>query len=290
MQVLRIYKQIITAILLLYSMPSGAIELGNIEVSSRLGESFSARIPFTLNDGEMVSNLYVELATPRDYQTLNVHFNSSLGLIRADIVRNRLSNWIELSSRLPIKAPVFSLVLKMRYGHATHFKKYPVFLDVSDAGSPAKRAAAPPVTTAESATTNEEITYIALDAPLLIEEKPATTFKPFDGWARTSSYGPIVYGDTLFTIADRLRIDERYTIRQVMVALFEKNRTMFAEDNLNLPIDGTHLDAPLAEEVERHTYEESLAIIKQHNQQWKELKKQARYAAIAEAQRNRYSK
>ena len=269
------------------------MELGKIEISSRLGESFAARVPFSLNDGEMVSNLYVELASVSDYQNLNVHFHPALHLIRTDIIRDRLTNWIELSSRTPISTPVFFLVLKVRYGNATHFKKYPVFLDVSDAGRPAGSAPAP--VTAENADAAEETTYIALDTPLLAEEhptreKPATTFKPFDGWARISSYGPIVYGDTLFTIADRLRIDQRYTIRQVMVALFEKNRAMFSEENLNLPIAGAFLAAPLAEEVERHTYEQALSVIREHDRQWKELKKDPRYASVAEAQQSRYSR
>jgi len=262
------------------------MELGKIEISSRLGESFAARVPFTLNDGEMVSNLYVELASASDYQTLNVHFHPALRLIRTDIIRNRLTNWIELSSRTPISTPVFFLVLKVRYGHAIHFKKYPIFLDVSDAGRPARRV--PPLATAE------EATYIALDEPPLTEEavmeKVTTTFKPYDGWARTSQYGPTVYGDTIHTIANRLRIDERYTIRQIMVALFEKNQAKFAEENLNLPLYGSYLDTPLAEEVERHSYEQALAILQEHDQQWKALKRQAHYAAVADAQKNRYSK
>lgn len=300
---LRIFRNIaIVTILLLLSTPASAIELGSIDVNSRLGEPFTAKVPFTLNEGEMVSSLTVELATLNDYQTLHVHYHPVLRLIRTDIVRNRLSNWIELSSRSPIKAPVFSLVLKMRYGNAIHFKKYSVFLDVAGTKPSSKRPAPPPAISVKDVKKDSAATtYLSLDAPLLTEErvseekivvKPATrvtTFKPFAGWARTSSYGPIIYGDTLFTIADRLRMDERYTIRQVMVALFEKNRSMFAEDNLNLPITGTYLQAPLAEEVERHSYEQALSIIQDHNRRWKELKKQPRYAAVAEAQRNRYN-
>ena len=272
------------------------MELGKIDVGSRLGEAFSAKVPLTLDAGETISNLYVEVAAPNDYHTLNVHRHPALNLIRTDFIRNRLTNWIELTSRSPINAPVFFIVLKVRYGHAIHFKKYSVFLDVPGANHPRKRATPPPAASIEDMRgDSSSSTYLSLDASLLTEEstteeKPTTTFTPFDGWARTAQYGPTVYGDTIFTIADRLRIDQRYTIRQIMVALFEKNRTMFTENNLNLPIDGAFLDTPLAEEVERHTYEQALAVIKEHNKQWKELKKQPRYASVAEAQKSRYSR
>ncbi len=121
-----------------------------------------------------------------------------------------------------------------------------------------------------------------------VEASPA--FKPFDKWARTSHYGPMVYGDSIYTIADRLRIDKRYTIKQIMVALFEKNRTKFAQDNLNLPQHGTYLDVPTTEEVELNSYDQARATVQDHKRRWKELVKQPRYAAVAEAQRTRYSK
>lgn len=304
---MKLFKHIALAVLLLLATPAGAIELAGITVDSHLGEPFFARVPFILNEGEMASNLSVELATTGDYRTLNVHFNPALRLIRSDIVRDRQSNWIELSSHSPIEAPVFSLVLKMRYGHATHFKKYPILLKIADAHRPAKRAVATPDTSIDNTPETKpakqpaaDSTYIYLDPSIRSQEEvdagPVTTesvigaipFKPFDGWARRPNYGPVIYGDTLYTIADRLRMDERYTIRQVMVALFEKNRSMFAEGNLNLPIDGTYLVTPLAEEVEKHTYAEALSIIQTHDGRWKELVKQPRYAAVAEAQQSRY--
>jgi len=278
------------------------MELGEIEVKSRVGEPFSARIPFSLDDGTSLSNLSVELADLSEYKTLSVHYHSDLRFIRADIRKNFFNHWIELSSRSPINSPVFSIVLKVSYGRATHFKKYPLFLDVLNTSRPK----GPTTLKSENAigekpkrggNSSTEMAQISLDASLIPDEKadeekvPATTkgrFKPFDGWARISQYGPIVYGDTLFTIADRLRIDERYSMRQVMVALYEKNRSKFSEGNLHLPIAGTYLDTPLAEEVEKRSSEEALSIIQKHDARWKELQKQSHYAAIAKAQKNRY--
>ncbi|MFQ5345676.1 MAG: FimV/HubP family polar landmark protein, partial [Mariprofundus sp.] len=117
-----------------------------------------------------------------------------------------------------------------------------------------------------------------------------TIHEYFSGWARTDRYGPIVRGDSLSTVAKRLMIDQRYTFRQVSVALFEKNRSSFEQENMNLLKKNSFLNVPTAEEVEQHTPAQASAIFLEHEKQWNQLVKQPRYAAEAEAQRTRYTK
>jgi pilus assembly protein FimV len=300
---LRNYRYLaIATVLLLFSTQAGAVELGKIDVVSHLGEAFHAEVPLTLDEGEMTSNLFVKLASPADYGTLSVHRNQALSMIHADVERGSRGHRIVLSSRYPVDAPYFTLVLKVRYGRVTHYKKYPVFLDVPGTAQPSKRATSLPAVSFENVK-NEPVASMMLDdsegIDLMAEDSAAEekstheispAFKPFDGWARTSRYGPIVYGDSIYTVADRLRLDERYTLKQIMVALFEKNRSQFEQDNINLLMHGTYLDVPMAQEVERLSYEQALGIVQEHGQRWKELVQQPHYAAVAEAQRTRYSK
>ena len=276
----------IATVLLLFSTQAGAVELGKISVASHLGEPFHAEVQLTLDENEVLSDLFVEPAKPADYKTLNVHRDQALNMIRADLERTSRGSRVVLSSRYAVDAPYFTLVLKVRYGRVTRYKKYPVFLDVARGSQPLKAVSAQAVKAEPAAAMLVENSVAEETATVEI----SPPFKPFDGWARTSHYGPTVYGDTLFTIADRLRIDERYTIRQIMVALFEKNRAKFTEENINLVIYGTYLDVPMAEEVARLTYEQALAIVQDHNRRFKELMQQPHYAAIAEAQKARYSK
>jgi FimV-like protein len=295
----------VSAVLFLFSTHAGAIELGKINIDSHLGEAFYAEVPLALDEGEEISNLFVELAAPADYRTLKVHRDPALRLIRVDVTADGRSNRIELSSLNPVDAPFFTLLLKVRYARATHYKRYPVFLDFPRTAQPLKAEAPLPIVSIEDVKKRPAIAAMVSPATSLVAEdseggdseteekvtnRTSPAFKPFDKWARTSHYGPIVYGDSIHTIAGRLRVDKRYTIKQVMVALFEKNRTKFAQDNFNLVMHGTYLDVPMAEEVERLSYEQALTIIEEHNRRWRELMKQPRYAAVAEAQRTRYSK
>lgn len=261
--------------------------LGDITVDSHLGEPFQAAIPLTLDADEKVD---IEVAAPTDYRNLNIHRDPALHAIRVEVIGNH----IELLSLDAIDAPVFTLILKIRDGQAFHFKTYPVFLDPPHSGSPLGQQHPEPVLQPE-ATEQETAAPAAMpaeseasDVEAPAASVPAHPFKPFDGWARTSHYGPIVRGDILFVVSKRLRIDERYSYEQVMAALFDKNRDRFAENNLNLPREGVYLDVPTAAEVERNTPEQALAIVEDHDRRWKELQKQPRYAAIAKAQRDRY--
>ncbi|HKI59688.1 MAG TPA: FimV/HubP family polar landmark protein, partial [Mariprofundaceae bacterium] len=263
-----------------FATSASAVSLGKIDVASHLGEPFYAEVPLSLDEGEVISALYVELATPADYRILEVYRDQALNVIRADVENDSRGTRIELTSRSAMDAPFFNLVLKVRQGRATHYKKYPVFLDLPRAAQPAKQAAPLPTLSVEDAAQAPSVTAITPVQPTVEEMvapeeavSPVSSFQPYDGWARTSHYGPMVYGDTISTVADRLRVDSRYSRNQVMVALFEKNRSKFDQDNINLIQAGTHLDIPLAEEVERIRPEQASAIMKEHNQRWRELVK-----------------
>ncbi|MDX8408116.1 MAG: FimV/HubP family polar landmark protein, partial [Mariprofundaceae bacterium] len=285
--------------LLLLAGNAQAVSLGKIEVASHLGEPFYAEIPLSLDGNESISRVFVEIAAPTDYRILEVYRDAVLNSVRADVESDSRGSRIELSSRSGLDAPFFNLVLKVRYDRATHFKKYPIFLDLPKSIQPSvKRAPLPSVHALKSPAGVDTSTSVAaapavnetVAAPAAVQTTTGGSFAPYDGWARTGRYGPMVYGDTISTVAERLRVDDTFSRQQVMMALFEKNRAKFDQDNINLIKAGTYLDVPRAAEVERITPSQARNLIAEHEKRWKDLTKQPRYAAVAEAQRTRYSK
>jgi len=288
---------------------AGAVALGKIEVTSHLGEDFFAEAPLQLDAGEKISDVTVEMAAPSDYQILEVFRDPALSNLSVDIVNDLRGPRATISSNQAIDTPYFNLVLKLRHGHATNFKKYPVFLDLPEKVRPAAIAPVAQAQPVQAAPVEQASTVSSVDirpvetAMPAYEAEPApamdaaaeaaivptgSEFNPYEGWARTSRYGPMVRGDTVTTVAKRLRIDERYTLNQVMVGLFNKNKEKFREGNINLINAGTYLNVPSAEEVESVPASQAEALIKQQEQQWKSLRSQPVYAAEAEAQKNRY--
>lgn len=276
---------------LLSSTAAWAVALGKIDVTSRLGEPFFAEVPLQLDPGESVSNVYVELASPADYRILEIYRDPALNAIQAEVKSDKRGPRVVLSSKGGVNTPFFNLVLKVRYERATHFKKYPVFLDIPKAAAPVKAKPLPTVTQGEAKA--QPVPVTAAPAPAAEPKaapKPGSTFKPFDGWARISRYGPLVYGDNVSTVAQRLRIDNRFTMNQVIAAIYQKNRDKFSEGNVNLVHAGTYLEVPKAAEVSRISPAEASRFMASQEKAWRQLIKQPKYAAAAEAQKHRYSK
>ncbi len=282
---------VLTACFILGVSQAWAMALGKIDVTSHLGEVFFAEIPIQLGKNEAISSVSAGLATPAEYRILEIYRDPVLNAIRSEVKNDSRGIRVALSSNAVIDAPFFNLILKVRYGHATQFKKYPVFLDLPR-GKPVQTGA-PPEISAVNAQANtgkgvqpETSGVVAQSAA---EAGPAkSAFKLYSGWARTERYGPMVYGDTIRTVALRLRADARYTLPQVMMALFNKNRKKFSRGNVNLINAGTWLDVPTASEVEEMTPSAASKLLAKQTRAWSALKKQPRYTAIAEAQKNRY--
>ncbi len=295
---------LLVPVLLLIVGQAQAVSLEKIEVASHLGEPFFAEVPLRLDANEQASKIAVEIAAPADYKIFEVYRDPAVQAIRADVTSDKRGVRVVLSSRSRIQSPFFNLVLKVRYGRVARFKKFPVFLDtpkaigeiVAKAPQPAVKAVEP----AAKAAVKQPVTATAKAAAQLIASAGHAVAEPaaagesapnaYAGWARTGRYGPIVHGDTLSTVAERLRIDYRYTRNQIMMALFEKNSDSFDQNNINLLKAGSYLQVPTAAEVEQHSKEEAIRFLAEQERQWKQLTHQPRYAAEAEAQRTRYSK
>ncbi len=264
-----------------------ALALGKLDIASHLGETFFAEVPIHLEASESLSGSLVGLASPADYRILEVYRDPALNALLANVKSDSRGARVELSSESTMETPFFNLVLKVRQGHATYFKKYPVFLDLPRAAP--VHIKAPPAVSAVKAQPESDITEqpaTPVSAPRPQEKETAPAFQPFDGWARTGRYGPMVRGDTVGAVASRLRIDARYTLSQVMMGLFNKNRTKFERDNINLIRKGAYLDVPTAREIEEIRPSEAVKMLARHMRRWREMKK--RYAAVDEAQRDSY--
>ncbi len=290
----------------LFSIQSvGAVSFERIDVASHIGETFYAEVPLRLDGKETLSQISVELGSSSDYRILEVYRDQVINQIRTDIIKDERGARVKLSSETAIDTAFFNLVLKVRYGRSTHYKKLPIFLEsapieMMQENAPPKVVAAPVnAATVQPETSDAFITKIPQGGKSAFVEPVEDTqagqvaengFKPYSSWARTSRYGPMVYGDTITIVAQRLRLDDTFTNQQVMVALFEKNKGKFGKGNINLIKAGSYLDVPAAEEVRQVSVAHAKQVIGEQNKIWKNMTKQPRYAAVADAQKHRYTR
>ncbi|MDX8405713.1 MAG: FimV/HubP family polar landmark protein [Mariprofundus sp.] len=265
-----------------------AASLGKIDVTSHVGEALYAEVPLHLDAGETVSGLSVEVANTADYRIFEVYRDPVLNGLRADVVSDARNSRVVLTSRSTIKTPFFNLVLKIRDGRVSSFRKYPLFLDVGKAViTAADRAPLPTVSVSSKGTHAKAVKPDSGQVVASPKAEPAAAGT--DNWARANVYGPTVHGDSLWTMAQRLRADHRFNLNQVMVALFESNQDAFDKQNMNLLKANSMLHVPTAALVAKHSRKDAYRIRMQHDAAWKKLVKQPHFAAEAEAQLHRYS-
>ncbi len=129
---------------------ASAVSLGNIEISSHLGEPFFARVDVHLAEGESMDKVQASIAEASDYRILEIYRDHVVAGIRV-VRKNDGSPLLELSSSKPVDVPFFNLVLKLSYERFTQFKKFPVFLELPKAVQPQAASRKAPVATVKSA-------------------------------------------------------------------------------------------------------------------------------------------
>lgn len=87
--------------------------------------------------------------------------------------------------------------------------------------------------------------------------------------AAPRAYGPVKNQDTLWTIAEQLRPDNKATVQQTMLAIYHKNPQAFAGNNINSLMKGVVLKVPSYAETRRYQRLAALREARKHNHFWK---------------------
>jgi pilus assembly protein FimV len=93
--------------------------------------------------------------------------------------------------------------------------------------------------------------------------------------AAPGQYGPVGDGETLWSIASRLRSGDM-TVQQMMIALLRYNPDAFGGDNINRLKRGYVLRVPDADRVLEVSAQRALAQVRQQNGVWRELQEGSR--------------
>lgn len=243
-----------------------AFSLGDIHVTSHLNEVFYAEIPIKLAVGETADKMQVALGTLGDYLVLELHRPTVVGNIEAKLKLDRRGPRIELQSKAPIAEPFFNLLVKTVSGMGSHFRNYPVMLDI-----PVKLGMVEelPVKGAAKARTPSQ----PRQEDLMAERAAPKASRPAEPSALVlgESYGPVRAGETLSGIARHVGASAGVSESQAMVALWRKNTGKFIRGNMNGLLKGAVLALPTPEEMRGVTLGESRSVRQQQHEAWLNL-------------------
>ncbi|TLS65636.1 hypothetical protein FEF65_12475 [Mariprofundus erugo] len=233
----------------LLPLTAAALGFGAISLKSHLNEPLEAELSLMLGSAEAIDQVRVELANEMEYRQMGLYRNPELAKVQvARLEHSSHGAVVRLFTTAPVHSPILSIVLKVsKAGRGTYFRHYRLLFDAVE--TPVARS--------------------PLVVPLQDSAASVAAVDRNEGdeWARVSRYGPVQPGESLGRIATRLRKDDRFNNRQVMLALYDKNLQEFVSGDINNLKQGSWLNVPDGEVVRSYGDEASmlrLSLLLQH--------------------------
>ena len=217
----------VPAIVLAGAAPAGALELGELEVQSRLGQPLRASVAYALGPNEALGDYCVSLAPGG---TIN-------GLPAVNRARITVTDGvIAITGSTPVREPLMSARLSIQCPYTPNIARdYMLFIDPAEPAEPAR----PSVAATSAAPARAPVTR-----PRAARPTPPATERPRPAVASGSVYR-VQPGDSLSAIASRLEGRE-VGLWQAVNAIFVANPDAFIDNDPNRLKAGSLLEIPAA--------------------------------------------
>lgn len=269
-------------VMTLLAMPMSvlALGLGDINVRSGLNQPLEAEIPLLSVASDEIDTLNVGLASPGAFEQAGVERPFHLTQLRFKVEQKGGKPYIHAYSQEPIKEPYLQYLLEVNWRGGRLVKEFTVLLDpptLAEIAPPPIRApkaevATPaPVMPTEPAPTpaHEAPAEISPPAPAAVAPEP--TIPPVSG-SRASEPREdytVKPGETLWSIAQKLKPDDTVSAQQIMLAILKQNPDAFLNKNVNTLKAHAVLTIPDFDAIIALTKDEAKGIVKEHNAGWK---------------------
>jgi pilus assembly protein FimV len=244
-----------------------ALGLGDIRLSSALNEPLRAEIQLLSATPEELANLKVTLAPAATFERYGIDRPFYLTRLQFTVVDggpNGVSR-VRITSSEPVTEPFVTLLVEATWSRGRMLREYTVLLDPPTFAPPPSAQTTQSVTAPSRAA---EADRGRIERPA--QAAPAQAAAPADSGPLDTASGGDVYvqrGDTLWEIAARARPDNRLSMNQMMVAIYEANPDAFA-GNLNRLNAGATLRIPSADDIFRIDRAAAMSEVARQNTDW----------------------
>ena len=235
----RLKRTLIAASISALSFGANAAGLGRITVLSGLGQPLRAEVDISATPEEL-QNMTARLASAEAFRQAGIDFAPSVNGLRMSIERRGGGAVVRVTSDRPINEPFVDMLVELNWSAGRLIREYTFLLDPPDLGS--SRVAAPPVASPEMRPGVSSSGFAASPKRPSVA-RVARAAAASGGAGRTYMVQP---GDTLNRIAAENR-PEGVSMEQMLLALFQGNRSAFDADNMNRLQAGKILRIPDAE-------------------------------------------
>jgi len=247
-----------------------ALGLGDIRLSSALNEPLRAEIQLLSATPEELANLKVTLAPPATFERYGLDRPFYLTRLQFSVVDagpNGQSR-VRITSPEPMTEPFVTFLVEATWSRGRMLREYTVLLDPPTFAPPPSARSSQSVT-APSRAVQADSGRIERPAEPAATPLPAPA-APGDTTVFDTAPGSDVHvqrGDTLWEIASRVRPDNRVSMNQMMVAIYEANPEAFV-GNLNRLNAGATLRIPSADDIFRISRGDATSEVQRQNAAW----------------------
>ncbi len=237
----RLKRTLLAAAISALSFSATAAGLGRITVLSGLGQPLRAEVEIAAAPEE-IQNMTARLASADAFRQAGIDYSPSVSGLRMSVERRGSGAVVRVSSDRPINEPFVDMLVELNWSAGRLIREYTFLLDPPDTGT----------ARASVAVASPEMRYdqsgVRAGSPAVRRPAAARIARP----AAASPGGGRAYmvqsGDTLNRIAMENRPDG-VSMEQMLMALFQGNRSAFEGDDMNRLQAGKILRIPDAEGV-----------------------------------------
>lgn len=239
--------------LALGSSQAVALELGQIQVKSALGQPLVAEIPVTPEGAADLRNLSAKLASEEDFLRAGITDGRPRVPLSFSVVNGAGGHkFIRITSTQAINDPFLDLLVEVDNAAGKSLREYTILLDPpGTAATPAPASRSRPAT-----------------RPSTRPSRPAPAPAAPAAVASNGQIGPVQRGQTLSAIAAQVRPDG-VDLNQMLLAFKQANPDAFYRDNINALKSGAVLRVPSADEARAMTIAAALAEVRRQNSDWR---------------------
>lgn len=268
----RSLKLSILLALALGSSQAAALDLGQIQVKSALGQPLLAEIPVNPGSPAELQSLTARLASAEDAAQAGIAASPTVPLQFSVVDGAGGHKVIRITSAQPVNDPYLDFLVEVNNATGKSLREFTILLDPPGTAASVPATSAPKQAPAKSsrraAPASTSSTTAQAPAPAPAAEAPAAKPAPAPRAAAGGTLAPVERGQTLSAIAHE-NAPAGVDLNQMLLALKQANPDAFYRDNINALKTGAVLRVPSKEDAQATAVAAAAAEVMRQNSDWR---------------------
>lgn len=271
---IRRLRLLLATLFALYSSSVFAVGLGELELKSHLNQRFDGEVVLTNVGALELDEIIANLASQEDFDRVGVTRDYHLTDLRFKVRQREDGEFVvHITSSRPIIEPFLNFIVEAIWPTGRILREFTVLLDPPVFGTGGVEKIEPGTSGRAAPSDRSSTGSTAGNRRREIPPAPSVSSGRTEGVVtQDDEYGMTGPGDTLWTIAVKVRPNQDVSVQQTMLALQRANPDAFINNNINLLKAGHVLRIPDMNEIRAESTAEAIAEVKVQNEEFEDYR------------------